>query len=147
MKFSLGKIKSAFQKNDEEKALSNASYLEELKANIKDKPFAEAEQNIVFAGLNELAGYLYFRVIVVGKFKIKTFNGVQLNLKLSTTEMHLNSDMNELASDFGPIKSSFITPIDFEISKKQIEVLNNSKIESIQVICKKKEVNFTKTQS
>ena len=147
MKFSLGKIKSAFQKSEEDKSIENAKYLEAIKANIKDKPFAESETNIVFAGMNELAGYFYFKVIVVGKFKIKTFTGVKLFLKLNNTEMELDSDMNELASDFGPIPNSFITPIDFEISKNQIEILNNSKIESIKIVCKKKEVLFTKQKS
>ncbi|NNK82784.1 MAG: hypothetical protein HKO92_06650 [Flavobacteriaceae bacterium] len=146
MKFSLGKIKSAFGKNDEKKAIKDAEFIQELKTSIKDKPFSTSEQNILFAGMNELAGYFYFKVIVIGRFKIKTFNGVKLFLKLNNAEMELNSDMNELASDFGPIPNSYVTAVDFELSKKQIEKLNNSKIESLKIVCKKKEVVFTKSE-
>ena len=142
MKFSLGKIKAVFSKtNDTQKDIE---FIEKLKASIEDKPFSTSNQNILFAGMNELAGYFYFKVVIVGRFKIKTFTGLKLFLKLNNSEMDLNSDMNELASDFGPIPNSYITAIDFELTKKQIELLNNSKIESLRIVGKKKEVMFIK---
>ena len=147
MKFSLGKIKSALNKNPESQKVKDSEYLENLKTIIKDKPSAESEQNIAFTGMKELAGYFYFRVVIVGKFKIKTFNGAKLTIGLKNSELKLNSDMNEFASDFGPIPNSYITPIDFEIEKKQIEQLNNSKIESIRIDAKKKNVTFTTNKS
>lgn len=147
MKFSLGKIKSALNKNPESQKVKDSEYLENLKTIIKDKPSAESEQNIAFTGMKELAGYFYFRVVIVGKFKIKTFTGAKLTIGLKNSELKLNSDMNEFASDFGPIPNSYITPIDFEIEKKQIEQLNNSKIESIRIDAKKKNVTFTTNKS
>jgi len=147
MKFSFGKIKSVLNKNTESQKVKDSDYIEKLKTIIKDKPFAESEQNIAFTGMKELAGYFYFRVVIVGKFKIKTFNGAKLTIGFKNSELKLNSDMNELESDFGPISNSYITPIDFEIEKKQIEQLNNSKIESIRVDAKKKNVTFTSNKA
>ena len=51
--------------------------------------------------------------------------------------------MDELKSDFGEVPNSFITAIDFDIEKTQIEKLNTSKIESLRVISKKQDVTFT----
>ena len=56
MKFSLGKIKSALNKNPESQKVKDSEYLENLKTIIKDKPSAESEQNIAFTGMKELAG-------------------------------------------------------------------------------------------
>ena len=56
--------------------------------------------------------------------------------------MKLRSDSNELESDFGQIPNSYITAIDFEIEKDQIETLNKSKIESLRVVSKKQDVTF-----
>lgn len=143
MKFSLGKITSTFSQSNESKALKNANYLEKIKASIEDKPFAESEQNIMFSGMKELAGYFYFRVVIVGKLKLKTFNGAELTIVCKNFEMKLKSDMNEILSDFGQLPNSYITPIDFEIEKKQIEKLNNAKIESLRIVSKKKDITFT----
>ena len=143
MKFSFGKIKSALNKNNANNEVENAQYLEKLKASIEDAPFAVSERNIMFAGMKELAGYFYFRVVLVGQFKIKTFKGAELTITSKNTEMKLKSDMNELASDFGQIPNSFITAIDFEIEKNQIEKLNKTKIDSLRVVSKKQDVTFT----
>ncbi len=55
--------------------------------------------------------------------------------------------MDELNSEFGEVPNSFITPIDFDIEKNQIEKLNKSKIESLRVISKKQDVSFNTTES
>ena len=147
MKFSFGKLKSALQKNNANNEVENAQYLETLKAAVEDKPFAISERNIMFTGMKELAGYFYFRVVVFGQFKIKTFKGAELTITCKNTEIKLKSDMDELASDYGMIPNSFITSIDFEIDKNQIEKLNTTKIESLRVVSKKQDVTFTALKS
>ena len=141
MKFSLN-IRTPFNKNKANEASQDAVYLEKIMAPIEEKPFALSEKNIMFAGMNELAGFYYFRVVIVGKFKIKTFNGAQIVIDCGKFKITLTSNMNELKSDFGEVPKSFITPIDFDIEKAQIEKLNESKIESLQVKSKKQDVTF-----
>lgn len=142
MKFSLNNLRTAFNKNHENDESQDSTYLEKIMAPIEDKPFAISNKNIMFAGMNELAGYYYFRVVIVGKFKIKTFKGAEIIINCKNFEMTLKSNMDELKSDFGEVPNSFITPIDFDIEKKQIEKLNKSKIQNLRVISKKQDVTF-----
>jgi len=142
MKFSLNNIRTAFGKNRTNDESEDTIYLEKIMAPIEDKPFAISSRNIMFSGMNELAGYYYFRVVIVGKFKIKTFKGAEVIINCKNFEMTLKSNMDELKSDFGEVPNSYITAIDFDIEKKQIEKLNKSKIESLRVICKKQDVSF-----
>ncbi len=142
MKFSLNNIRTAFNKNNGSDEIPDDTYLEKIMAPIEDKPFAMSHTNIMFAGMNELAGYYYFRVVIVGKFKVKTFKGAEINITCKNFEMTLKSNMDELNSDFGEVPNSFITAIDFDIEKKQIEKLNNSKIQTLRVKSKKQDVIF-----
>ncbi|MCK0109055.1 hypothetical protein MWU58_07105 [Flavobacteriaceae bacterium S0825] len=147
MKFSLNNIRTAFNKNNASNESQDAEYLEKLMAPIEDKPFAVSNNNIMFAGMNELAGYYYFRAVIVGKFKVKTFKGAEIIIKCKNFEMTLKSNMDELNSDFGEVPNSFITAIDFDIEKKQIEKLNKSKIQSLRVISKRQDVTFKTAES
>ena len=142
MRLSLNNLRTAFGKNRTNDESEDTIYLEKIMAPIEDKPFAISSRNIMFAGMNELAGYYYFRVVIVGKFKIKTFKGAKIIINCKNFEMKLKSNMDELKSDFGEVPNSYITAIDFDIEKKQIEKLNKSKIESLRVICKKQDVSF-----
>ena len=142
MKLSLNNLRTAFGKNRTNDESEDTIYLEKIMAPIEDKPFAISSRNIMFSGMNELAGYYYFRVVIVGKFKIKTFKGAEVIINCKNFEMTLKSNMDELKSDFGEVPNSYITAIDFDIEKKQIEKLNKSKIESLRVICKKQDVSF-----
>lgn len=142
MKFSLNSIKAAFNKKQVSNESLDAVFLEKIMAPIEDKPFATSNKNIMFAGINELAGYYYFKVIIVGKLKIKTFKGIEITINCKDFEMTLTSNMDELKSDFGEVPGSFITAIDFDIEKKQIEKINKSKIQSLRIISKKQDVLF-----
>ncbi|WP_347924983.1 hypothetical protein [Pontimicrobium sp. SW4] len=146
MKFSLNNIRTVFNKNNASSESQDTAYIEKIMASIKEKPFAVSNNNIMFAGMNELAGYYYFRAVIIGKFKIKTFKGAEIIIKCKSFEMTLKSNMNELKSDFGEVPNSFITAIDFDIEKKQIEKLNKSKIQSLSVISKKQDVTFKTTE-
>ncbi|TJY32921.1 hypothetical protein [Pontimicrobium aquaticum] len=145
MKFSFNNILTAFSKNNTNDDIQDTLFLEKIMAPIEDKPFAISSKNIMFAGMDKLAGYYYFKVVIVGKFKIKTFKGVKITINCKDFDLTLKSNMDELKSDFGEIPNSFITAIDFDIEKKQIEKLKNSKIKSLQVITKKQDVIFKAT--
>ena len=142
MKFSLNNLRTAFSKNQGDGESQDAMYLEKIMDPIEDKPFAVSNTNIMFAGMNELAGYYYFRAVIVGKFKIKTFKGAEITINCKNFEMTLKSNMDELKSDFGEVPNSFITAIDFDIEKKQIEKLNKSKIQCFLFISLKQYVTL-----
>lgn len=119
-------------------------HTEAIIKDIENKPFAISENNVLFAGLNELGGYHFFQTVIVGQFHIKTIKGATLTLKGEGIELQLNSDMPELESDFSNVSNRSITKIDFQIEEADIATLKNSRITSIQLKAKKQEVLFTK---
>lgn len=147
MKFSLGKIKTALGKDSATKEAKNEKFLEDIKASVPEKPFALSEKNIMLAGMKELAGYFYFRVVIVGRLKLKTFTGAKLTINCKDLEMTLSSDMNELESEFGQLPNSYVTVVDFEIEKAQIKKLNASDIDTLRFVSKKHDVIFTTTKA
>ncbi|TCK68853.1 hypothetical protein DFQ05_0363 [Winogradskyella wandonensis] len=111
---------------------------------IEQKPFGISENNVLYAGLNELGGYYFFQTVVVGQFHIKTLKGARLILKGDNIELQLNSDMSELESDYSNVSNRSITKIDFQIEEADIKTLQNSRITSIQLKAKKQDILFTK---
>lgn len=118
--------------------------IEAIINDIEYTPFGISENNVLFAGLNELGGYYFFQSIVVGPFKIKTMNGASIIFKGENIELELKSDTNEFESDSTPIKGRNITKIDFQIEESDIETLKSNRVTSIQLKAKKQEVLFMK---
>lgn len=135
MGFSFSKLTRKNKSSDTIEAIIN---------DIEHTPFGISDNNVLFAGLNELGGYSFFQSVIVGAFKIKTMNGANLLFKGENIELELKSDTNEFESDPSPIKGRNITKIDFQIEASDIEILKSSRITSIQLKAKKQEVLFTK---
>lgn len=142
MKFSLTKILSAFGNKNVTDQIPEGNYTDSVINSIEEKAFAVSDFNVMYAGLIELAGYYYFKTMIVGKFKIKTFNGATLTILCNNKPLILKSDMEELESDFSKISKQYITSIDFETDKKQIATLNKSEIKNLLLQCKKQVVSF-----
>lgn len=142
MKFSLNKILTAFGSKKTTEQLSEGGYTDSIINSIEEKAFAVSDFNVMYAGVVELAGYYYFKTMIVGKLKIKTFNGAALTITSNNEPLILKSDMGELESDFSKVSKQYITSIDFEIDKKQIAILNKSEIKNLSIQCKKQVVGF-----
>ena len=118
------------------------TYTEDIINSIEEEPFALSKHNVMYAGIKELAGYYYFKTIIVGSFKIKTFKGATLKILLEDKELLLKSDMTELESDFSNVSNRYITSIDFEIDEEDIKTINTSTIKGLQTIAKKQTIDF-----
>jgi hypothetical protein len=147
MKFSLSKLKTAFgnQNSKDKKQLDN--FIEEIIKTIEQKPFASSDQNVCYVAANELAGYYFLQTIIVGKFKIKTFNGAQLTVKGDGFQLELESDMKELVSDLYAVPKSYVTRIDFILNKKDLPKIDKSRIHSLILSAKKQSIAFSLTQT
>jgi len=145
MKFSLSKLKTAFgnQNAKDKKHLDN--FIEVILKTIEQKPFASSDQNVCYVATNELAGYYFLQTIIVGKFKIKTFDGAQLTVKGDDFQLQLESDMKELVSDQYAVPKSYLTRIDFIIHKKDVPKIDKSRIHSLILSAKKQNVEFSLT--
>ena len=143
MKFSLSKLKNAFGKSESNNNDQLINYTDELIKSLELKPFAISQENVCYASANELAGYYYLQTIIVGKFKIKTFEGAQLSVLGNDVDLKLESDMLELKSDLFTIPNSYLTRIDFMLNKKDLSKINRSQIQTLILSAKKQKVEFS----
>lgn len=139
MGFSLNKL---FGKTDT--TTSTDDTVEAIVETIDNKPYGVAENNVLFAGLNELGGYYIFQTVIVGQLNVKVKNGAQLTFNGKDFELQLKSDMPEFESDHSDIKGRYITKIDFQIEESDIKTLEKSKLKSISIKVKKQELVFNK---
>lgn len=147
MKFSLSKLKTAFGNQNSKDKNNLDHFIEEIIKSIEQKPFASSDQNVCYLATNELAGYYFLQTIIVGKFKIKTFNGAQLTVKGEGFKLELESDMKELVSDLYAVPKSYVTRIDFIINKKDVPKIDKSKIYSLLLSAKKQNIEFSILQT
>lgn len=147
MRFSLSKLRTAFgnPKTQDNNHLDN--YIEEITKSIEQKAFATSDQNVCYVATNELAGYYFLQTIIVGTFKIKTFNGAQLTVKGDDFQLELESDMKELVSDHYAIPKSYLTRIDFIMNKKDLPKIDRSRIQSLLLSAKKQSIEFSIIQT
>ena len=52
--------------------------------------------------------------------------------------------MSELESDYSNVSNRYITKIDFEIERSDIELLKDKKLTEIRLTSKKQDINFSK---
>ena len=142
MKFSLTKLRAAFGSNKSVEEQHDSTYTEAIMNDVEGVPFAISNTNVMYAGMSELAGYHYFKTIIIGTFKIKTFKGAKLIINGDDFKLELTSDMLELNSEPSPVPNRNITPIDFEIDEEDLPKIVRSKIQSVQLSAKKEKVVF-----
>ncbi len=142
MKFSLTKLKAAFgQKSPSEKPqIDNPT--ETIINDIKDEPLAISSENVMYAGWDELGGYHFMQTIIVGGFHIKTIKGAKLHIVGKSIDLHLDSDMVELESEYSDVPNRSITRIDFQIEKADIKKITRSNIEMLTLTSKKHRIEF-----
>lgn len=143
MKFSISKLKKVFTPTKTLEEQDQQSFTDAIINEVEGEPFALSETNVMYAGMSELAGYHYFKTIVIGSFKIKTFKGALLTITGDDFKLELQSDMLELESDSASAPKRNITTIDFEIEEKDLPKMVRSKIQSVQLSAKKNKVVFT----
>lgn len=143
MKFAIKKLRTAFGINKIVEEEHQDTFTEAIINDVDGVPFALSETNVMYAGMSELAGYHYFKSIVIGTLKIKTFKGAKLIIKGDDFKLELKSDMLELESESSSIQNRNVTTIDFEIDEEDLPKIVRSKIQSLQLSAKKEKVNFS----
>lgn len=129
--------------NNTSKKTSNDN-VEAIIHDVENRPYGVSENNVLFAGLNELGGYFFFQTVIVGQLNIKSKDGATLLFKGENFELKLNSDMPEFESEGSDIKGRNVTKIDFQIEESDIKQLENAKLNSVQLNVKKQTILFTK---
>ena len=143
MKLFISKLKSAFSEKKSAAHSNNEAFIEAIINDVEGSPFAISETNVLYAGLSELAGYHYFKTIIIGTLQLKTFQGAKLIIKGTDFKLELNSDSLELESESSTIPNRNITRIDFEIDHDDVSKITKTAIESIEIMAKKNHVQFS----
>ena len=81
-----------------ERAYNEPLSAEKIKQ-IPGEQLASSEAGGIWAGIQELNGYVFMELIILETAKIKTFKGVTLRF-LGDTELSLTSDSKEINSEF-----------------------------------------------
>ena len=143
MKSFITKLKSALGEPKSEENVHDDSFTEAIINEVEGAPFAISETNVLYAGFSELAGYHYFKTIIIGTFQIKTFKGATLIIKGKDFKLELKSDMEELETESSNTPNRKVSRIDFEIDPENLSKISKTTIDSIEIIAKKNHVKFS----
>jgi hypothetical protein len=143
MKFSLKKLRATLGATKTIDESQTDTYTEDIINDVEGVPFAISKTNVMYAGLSELAGYHYFKTIIIGTFQIKTFNGATLLVNGNDFKLELQSDMVELQSETSNGSDRSITRIDFEIDSADVSKITKASIESMTLSSKKNRIEFS----
>ncbi|TXD81086.1 hypothetical protein ESY86_19320 [Subsaximicrobium wynnwilliamsii] len=142
MKFGLNKLKSVFGAKSATEEVAHEVNTDAIIDEIKNVPFGVSENNVLYAGLNELGGYYFFQTVVVGSFRIKTKKGATLKVIGTNFEMTLRGDMDEFESEAAGVPNRYVTNIDFQIDEKDTAKLEKSMLQQLTLNCKKQQLVF-----
>ncbi|MBC8753614.1 hypothetical protein H2O64_02950 [Kordia sp. YSTF-M3] len=119
----------------------SAAITEKIMKDVPGELLATSEYGGIWAGLQELNGYVFMEVTILNPTKIKTFTGSTLTF-LGGDELVLTSDSKEINSEYSGAYNSWITLMSFEITKKNLAFIKGKKFDQIQLDFKKKSLLF-----
>ena len=137
------KLKAAFGNPRAMEKLHVDDHTEAIINDIENEPFAISDNNVLYAGLNELGGYYFFQTVIVGNFHIKTLKGAKLKVIGNNFEFLLDSDMIELESDHSNVSNRSISKIDFQIEEADALKMERSNLKQLILSCKKESITFS----
>ncbi|WP_046758655.1 hypothetical protein [Kordia jejudonensis] len=117
------------------------TYTENKIENIPGDQIAISEHGGIWAGIQELNGYLFLDTFILGTTKIKTLKGATLTF-LAEEELTVKSDNYEIDSDYSNVSNRWITQISFEITKKDLNFIKKRTYNQIRLDFKKKSLLF-----
>ena len=142
MSLSFNKLRAAFGNSRATETTAVDNQVESIINSIKDKHFAVSEQNVMYAGIDELGGYYFLKTIIVGAFKIKTMKGATLSMVSKDFELNLVTDMDEFESENANVSNRYVTRIDFQIEENDVSKINPAKLDSLTLKAKKHHIVF-----
>lgn len=108
---------------------------------VAGEQIATSEQGGIWVALQELNGYVFMEVTVLGTTKIKSLKGCTLTF-LGDNELTLTSDSYEINSEFSNVSTRWMTLMSFEITKKDLSYISKKKFNQIRLDFKKKSLLF-----
>lgn len=142
LKHSILKVQAALGNVRAMEKLHVDTYTEDFIIEVEGTLFAKNQLNEIYMDVVELAGYYYVKTIILGSFHVQTWKGANLLLTGKNFELNLVSDMQEIESDFSNVSNRSITQVDFIIEENDIDRIEKSQIDKIEISSKKKTAYF-----
>ncbi|WP_290701917.1 hypothetical protein [Lacinutrix sp.] len=139
----MGVFGKLFGNKKNEDNTTDDNYIETIINSSKDEPLAISNNNVMFVGYNELGGYYYLQTFIVGRLKVKTKNGATLEVEGSDYNLKLNADMPEFESEPASPLEGYVTKIDFQIEKNDVDKIKRSNVKTLTLFIKKEEHVFS----
>lgn len=117
------------------------TYTENKIENIPGDQIATSQHGGIWAGIQDVNGYLFLDVTILGTTKIKTLKGATLTF-LTDEEITVKSDNYEIDSDYSNISNRWMTQISFEMTKQDLKVIQKKKYDQMRLDFKKKSLLF-----
>jgi hypothetical protein len=109
---------------------------------IEGDALATSEEGQLFAGVQELNGYLFLETVLVSGIKIKTFDGGRLIFTGDNGSFELPSDTQEIESEYSNVSHRFMTQISFDITEAEIENIREKDFNEVRFEWKKKALRY-----
>lgn len=140
----IDKVLAAFGNMKAMERLHVDDFTENIITNVKGTKIAASQYGQVITEVEELNGYTFLEVTILSNTNIKTMRGAKLLLSGSNEPFTLQSDTQEIESDFSNVSNRYITKISFDISSKEISRIKKKDFEEVELTYKKKVLTFKK---
>lgn len=140
----IDKVLAALGNMNAMKRLHVDTFTEDQINSIQGDKFAESEEGIMYAGISELNGYLFFETILICNINIKTFNGGTLKFYSDdeSSNFQLFSDTQEIESDYSNVSKRYMTQISFDVTEEEIEMIRAAQFKRVVFEFKRKSITF-----
>ncbi len=141
----VGKVFAALGNSKAKEGLQDDTFNEEEYQEMQGNKIAASNEGIIYAGINELNGYLFLETVVVSRLNIKTLNGATLKFS-GATDFTLPSDTQEIESESSKVSNQYTTQISFDIGKEEIDLIKNKKYDTVVFSFKKKTLTLQRSK-
>lgn len=118
------------------------TYTENKMIRVDGIRIAASDRGGIWIEYQDLAGYTFLNIIVIGQYNLKTLEGCELIFSGSGFEHKLVSDTKEIESDFSNVSNRWITRIAFDVTDINVDFIENKTADTIELIGKKSKEIF-----
>ena len=142
----VNKVLAALGNSKGKEGQNDTAFNEEEYLELHGNRIAASNEGIIYAGIDDLNGYLFLETIVVSRLNIKTFNGATLTFS-GTTDFTLPSDTQEIESESSSVAKQYTTKVSFDITKKEIALIKDKKYDTVVFSYKKKTLTMQRPET
>ncbi len=124
------------------KTLHADKFTEGLMENVEGEKLSASEHGEIWVYIQELGGYYSLNTTILSGVKIKTIKGGKLSFLGAKETFVLDTDDNHLESDYSNVSKRWMTKVNYNIDKKEIDYIRKKRYTQLQFEFKKKTLVF-----